>query len=464
MDCRILRSLTLKSDGHLACDDSSGYRIHLGEVSTRQAWNIKSVFEAPVWKHVRQSFADGHVPWPGACEHCDLLSPGAGPVDTLATSVEVRIEPTLACELRCPGCERMKEVVRREGEWHLNPALFERLLSSLLSFGIEVPRIVYLGLGEPLEHPDFGGLVRMASKIVPSAQQEVTTNGNQGYIESIGDAKLDRIIVSCDGLYQASYAKYRINGQVEKALQFMRDVRKYASPQTFLEWKYILFEFNDSDEELMEAQRVAEDLGVDSMMFIVTNTRFYSKRFLSERLYFLPRISPIVSVSPSAAMQKVLRPGRTENQRSKSSRGPNCLFFIDLCNLLTCGVIRMEGWVLCADGRYVDRIEVFADGQLVSSGRPIHRRSDVAKAIQQAVGPDCGYVLQFPFAGYKNLAKNGEISVDLQVRITIDKSVVTYDCTAYFQEFDPAVFTTRYVLPSELVRIGSAGAACSAQG
>ncbi|HEY3841034.1 MAG TPA: radical SAM protein [Bryobacteraceae bacterium] len=459
MDCRILRSLTLKSDGHLACDDSSGYRIHLGEVSTRPAWNIKSVFDAPVWKHVRQSFAEGHVPWPGACEHCDLLSPGAAPVDTLATSVEVRIEPTLACELRCPGCERMKEVVRREGEWHLNPALFERLLTSLLSSGIDVPRIVYLGLGEPLEHPDFGGLVRMASKLVPSAQQELTTNGNQPYRESIGDARLNRIIVSCDGLYQASYAKYRINGKVEKALQFMRDVRRYADPHTFLEWKYILFEFNDSDEELMAAQRKAEELGVDSMMFIVTNTRFYSKRFLSERLYHLPRIIPIVSVSPAAAMQKVLRPGRTENHRSKASRGPSCLFFIDLCNLLTCGVIRMEGWALCGDGRYIDRIEVFIDGLLASSGRPIHRRADVPKVIKQAQGPDCGYILQFPFAAGKMATQEGEIAVDMQVRLTIDKWVVTYDCSAYFAEFDPAVFTSRYVLPSDLVTISSCSAA-----
>src|SRR5436309_401469 len=144
MDCRIIRSLTLKSDGHFACDDSAGYRVHLGEVSTKQAWNIKSVFEAPVWKHVRQSFAEGRVPWPGTCEHCDLLSPGSPPLDTLASSVEVRIEPTLACELRCPGCERMKEVVRREGEWHLDPAVFESLLKSFVSLGIDVPRIVYL--------------------------------------------------------------------------------------------------------------------------------------------------------------------------------------------------------------------------------------------------------------------------------------------------------------------------------
>jgi organic radical activating enzyme len=448
MDCRILRSLTLKSDGHLSCDDSMGYRVHLGEVSTKAAWNIKSVFEGPVWKHVRQSFAQGRVPWPGTCERCDLLSPGAAPVDTLASSVEVRIEPTLACELRCPACERMHEVVRREGEWHLNPALFENLLKSFVSLRIEVPLIVYLGLGEPLEHPAFGSLVEMATKIIPSAQQEVTTNGNQGYRESIGDARLDRIIVSCDGLHQASYVKYRIRGEVERALQFMRDVRKYAKNKPFLEWKYILFEFNDSDAELIEAQKVAEDLGVDSMMFIVTNTRFLSKRFLSESLHSFPRVSPIVSISPAASMQKVLRTGRAVVARSGSSSGPPCLFFVDVCRLLTCGVIRVEGWVLGADGSYVDRIEAFVGDQLVSSCRPVHRRTDVPKVIKQAAGPDCGYIMQFPFT--KSVAApHGEVAVKLQIRIRIGGSAVWYNCTAYFPEFDPASFAQRYHLPPD---------------
>jgi organic radical activating enzyme len=455
MDCRILRSVTLKSDGHLCCDDSSGYRVHLGEVSTKQAWNIKAVFEAPVMRHVRQSFAAGRVPWPGTCEGCDLFSPGGVPLDTLASRIEVRIEPTLACELRCPGCERMKEVVRREGDWHLNPALFENLLKSLVSSHIEIPTIIYLGLGEPLEHPDFGSLVEMASRIAPTARQEVTTNGNQGYCESIGAARLDRIIVSCDGLHQSSYVKYRIRGEVDRALQFMRDVRKYATHQPFLEWKYILFEFNDSDEELMEAQKVAEDIGVDSMMFIGTNTRFHSTRFLADGLFSFPRISPIVSISPAAAMQRILRTGRVSIARSDSS-GLYCMFRVDVCTLLTCGVVRLEGWVLGADGSYADGMEVFLGDQLISSSWYANRRPDVPKVYGQAEGPDCGYVLQFPFSTRDITAPPappGEIAISLRIRITIGESEARSEawmsCTAFFPEFDPAVFSARYSLPPD---------------
>jgi hypothetical protein len=220
----------------------------------------------------------------------------------------------------------------------------------------------------------------------------------------------------------------------------MRDVRKYAKHQPFLEWKYILFEFNDSDEELMEAQKIAEDIGVDSMMFIVTNTRFRSERYLADRLFSFPRISPLVTVSPAASMQKVLRTGRAVLTHSNSRRQPSCHFFVDICNLLTCGVIRMEGWTLCTDGSYVDRIEVFGGNQLLSSGRPIHRRNDVPPVIKNAEGPNCGFILQFPFP-------KGEATVDLQIRVWMGEKSVWYNCTAQFPEFDPAVFAPRYHLP-----------------
>jgi hypothetical protein len=447
MDCRILRSVTLKSDGHLSCDDSSGYRVHLGEVSSKAAWSIKKVFEAPVMRHVRQSFREGRVAWPGTCEGCDLLSPGAPALDTLSSRIEVRIEPTLACELRCPGCERMHEVVRREGDWHLDPALFESLLKSCVSSRIEVARIIYLGLGEPLEHPDFGALVKLARKIVPDTIQEVTTNGNQDFLKSIGDAHLERIIVSCDGLYQGSYVKYRIRGEVERALQFMRDVRKYAKGQPFLEWKYILFEFNDSDQELLEAQKVAEGLGVDSMMFIVTNTRFYSPRFLADRIFTFPRIRPFVSVSPAAAMQRILRTGRTEKiTRADFVSGPPCLIFVDVSTLLTCGVMRLEGWVLGVDGAYADRMEVYVGDQLLFTGFHADRRPDVAKVIKQAKGPDCGFILQFPFPKGRVATLNGEMAVPLRIRICIGESETWLNCTVYYPEFDPAEFSTRYHL------------------
>jgi hypothetical protein len=188
----------------------------------------------------------------------DLLSAGAPPMDTLETSIELRIEPTLSCELRCPVAHGN---TKQNDAWV--PGFSIRRFSktsSRTAFGVGsmYPGIVYLGLGEPLEHPNFPELCNLAMKIAPNAIHELGTNGNPLFLETVRDSQLDRIIVG-DGVRQSSYEKYRIRGSVSRALQFMRDERKYATNNRFIEWKYILFEFNDSDEELIEAQKWRRD-------------------------------------------------------------------------------------------------------------------------------------------------------------------------------------------------------------
>lgn len=84
MDCRILRQITLKADGHLACDDSAGYGIDLGLVRAGGKWKLRDILEGPIYSHVRSSFQQGRTPWPTVCEGCDLLALGAAPNDILS--------------------------------------------------------------------------------------------------------------------------------------------------------------------------------------------------------------------------------------------------------------------------------------------------------------------------------------------------------------------------------------------
>jgi hypothetical protein len=95
----------LKSDGHLACDDSAGYEIHVGRVVDAAGWNIARVFSDPIYRHIRQSFLDARAPRPGTCENCDLFCPGDEARDTLLSSVSLQVEPTRAVmsELRPPS-------------------------------------------------------------------------------------------------------------------------------------------------------------------------------------------------------------------------------------------------------------------------------------------------------------------------------------------------------------------------
>ncbi len=62
MDCRILRQLMLKADGHLVCDDSNGYFINLGVVSTTRGWSVAQVLTGAAYSHIRTSFEEGRIP------------------------------------------------------------------------------------------------------------------------------------------------------------------------------------------------------------------------------------------------------------------------------------------------------------------------------------------------------------------------------------------------------------------
>lgn len=242
----------------------------------------------------------------------------------------------------------------------LGPAIFRHLLESAHSEGITVDQIHYIGCGEPLQHGDFHTLFDIAKSTFPLANQLVTTAGNVDFRTAVGNIELDRIIVSCDGVNQRSYSRYRRGGDFETVLRFMRDSKKLGSPNTFLEWKYTLFEFNDSDQEIIQAQRLAEDIGVDSLMFVLTNSKWHSKRFTVENTQTLPLTSAIATVSPAAAMNAVAVDGSSFDESAIIQRG---FGHIDICAVSVGKFLTVEGWALDRNGAYAEMVELIIDGQ-----------------------------------------------------------------------------------------------------
>lgn len=159
MDCRILQSRTLKSDGHLCCDDTSDYGLHLGEVLARPEWSLREFVQGRVWNAYSKLVPPGECVIGGNLRGLPSALARSAPTDTLDRSIELRIEPTLYCDFRCPSVlHTATQSKRRMGSWFLDPKIFENLLKNCDGLGIDVPRIAYLGLGEPLEHPNFAEL------------------------------------------------------------------------------------------------------------------------------------------------------------------------------------------------------------------------------------------------------------------------------------------------------------------
>jgi hypothetical protein len=386
----------LKSDGNLVCDDSNGYFINLGQVSTARAWDISQVLTGGVYAHVRRSFQEGRTPWPSICETCDLFSKTGIPRDTLDARLNLMVEPTLSCRLACPTCKRVQEANRRAGSWDLDPELFATLLRSCEKQRIAVEEINYLGWGEPLLHGSFDRLTRIAREHAASAIQEVTTTGNLAFHDGLRAAQLDRIVISCDGVRQENYEKFRRRGHLETVFQFMRDARSHITATPHIEWKYIVFDHNDSDEEIAKVQLLAEDFGVDSILFILTNSKQRSRRFSVENIGDFPIRSKIASVLPAAALMKTSWTGTVVAEASSLGEGRFASLYLDRCFITESNVAVLEGWSLSSDLTYVESIDLIVGNQVRSSVRTLHRRADVRAAREGAQGPDCGFMIRFP--------------------------------------------------------------------
>jgi hypothetical protein len=102
---------------------------------------------------------------------------------------------------------------------------------------------------------------------------------------------LDRVVFSIDGATPESYRKYRVGGSFTKAFGKMKALadacraagtwQQYVGDtqgQVQIAWQYILFEWNDSDEEVALARKLAKEIGIP-IEWTITSGYGASKRF-----------------------------------------------------------------------------------------------------------------------------------------------------------------------------------------
>jgi hypothetical protein len=97
---------------------------------------------------------------------------------------------------------------------------------------------------------------------------------------------IDEVTFSIDGASQPVYEKYRRRGSFDRAIATLgvmaEEKRRSGRDLPFLNWRYILFTWNDHDEEMNRARRIAADIGVDRLCWEITDhpENAYSRRFV----------------------------------------------------------------------------------------------------------------------------------------------------------------------------------------
>lgn len=178
--------------------------------------------------------------------------------------IAVSIEPTTACNLRCPQCPSgLRQFTRATG--NLKPELNKIILDRL---GKNLQHINYYFQGEPFINPQFTELVSEARK----RNIYVVTSTNAHFISyetavKIIESGLNEIIVSIDGTTQETYEKYRVEGQLDKVLEGTNNLilakQKLKSNYPVITFQFLVVRHNE--HQIEEIRNLSEKMGIDRL-------------------------------------------------------------------------------------------------------------------------------------------------------------------------------------------------------
>ncbi|MEL6867719.1 MAG: radical SAM protein, partial [Bacteroidota bacterium] len=138
--------------------------------------------------------------------------------------ITISIEPTTACNLRCPECPSgLRSFTRPTG--NLKEGFFRSTIDEL---GKDLLYLIFYFQGEPYINPKFLDMVAYARK--KGIYTITSTNGhflNDENARRTISSGLDRLIISVDGTTQEVYEQYRKAGKLENVLQGARNVVKW---------------------------------------------------------------------------------------------------------------------------------------------------------------------------------------------------------------------------------------------
>jgi MoaA/NifB/PqqE/SkfB family radical SAM enzyme len=308
-------AITINSDLTVSCScqdyDGSG---HLGDLRKN---SFEEVFNGPVAQQFRAELARGKVPIP-TCARCQLRRLPSRTALAPAPRLPYRgilLENTVICNVDCIGCAREGAANIRSKK---TMPLEELSQMADLAARLGMERIFYLNLGEPFLSPTIGQELPLLRAKNPDAYIRISTNGVLLNTDAKREAalQLSDIQFSVHGISDAMCEKYMLRGSFEKAYDAMKKMVAYRDArglkQPLLEWKYLLFNWNDHPHTIERAIALAQAAGLDILSFWPTHNPYYG---LSWR-YHLGRMNHL-GVKSWKGRELVLRPENDVNPRRR---------------------------------------------------------------------------------------------------------------------------------------------------
>ncbi len=178
--------------------------------------------------------------------------------------ITLSVEPTTACNLRCPECPSgLRQFTRPTG--NLKQDFFTDTLAQL---GRDLVYLIFYFQGEPYINPKFLEMVAHAHR-----RGIYTITSTNGHFLSPANARatvasgLDRVIISVDGTDQETYSAYRKEGKLANVLEGARNLVA-ARGEAGVSHPHIIFQFlvvRPNEHQIPDIYRLAEEVGVDEV-------------------------------------------------------------------------------------------------------------------------------------------------------------------------------------------------------
>ena len=274
LSCEYLSdTLTVLCDGNVTCglDDPNG---------TRSFGNIKLSSVDAIWGDLRygerkQRLAEGR-----SCDGCSLhhVVQGAIP-ERVSAPRRLIVEATVTCNLRCKNdaCTKNNDPSEQTRASSFLPLdVFKSLLDQTAS-GVEF--MWFLNYGEPFLHPHAEAMIAYAKQKNPGMRIASSTNGipfaRPGRAEKLVRSGVDHMTFTIAGIDQPTYVRYHGRGSADAALDGLRRVceakRELGVSTPVVQWRYLLFHWNDSAETIAKVKARAAEMGVDELRFYLTH-------------------------------------------------------------------------------------------------------------------------------------------------------------------------------------------------
>lgn len=161
----------------------------------------------------------------------------------LMAPVHVSIEPTNACNARCPVCETGKGDMRRKTGF-LDEQLYKEFIDDAAP---TTAVLLYYFMGEPFMHRSAYDMIRYARD--KGIYVETCTNGDFVDAEGVIFSDINKISFQLGGMDQATHQRYRVRTRLDKAVKSLEELialrKKHPDSNVEIEVGFIVMRHNE---------------------------------------------------------------------------------------------------------------------------------------------------------------------------------------------------------------------------